>query len=350
MTEINIQANLDPFRALPPLPILPGEGESADWGNHRLVGASPVGEVEPVLVSTSQQQGVTEQRTDPFATIPIPEHPVRERTAPPPAWTPDLITREEKAVKFRANEREVLDSQEMQLPPIPDSFIPKPGVRVELPPHGYFNANSWRKAGVPISPDYYEDIARAAKGWKLHLNFDATNPATITRVREFLDKARQTGLITTYKVGEGGGEKYEQPGKEATVYVGHRDKALAAAQELETALADILLTQTEEVRADDIPFAGSTVYGRFEVYRNDDDFHQYGANGVPVLMVDAGASKYSGNLYKGLAGAEAKKLFWQDAAKRAEGLLEYRYGEFFTGTQIDQAVHDVPERRELVSS
>lgn len=57
-----------------------------------------------------------------------------------------------------------------------------------------------------------EDVARnaerakqAGEGWKLHLNFDYTNPQHVRKVQEVLDKLASDKAITTFKIGNGGG-------------------------------------------------------------------------------------------------------------------------------------------------
>lgn len=128
----------------------------------------------------------------------------------------------------------------------------------------------------------YDEIARSGNGWKLHLNFDAQNATTVQTVRTFLEALARHGAITTFKIGHGGGKADDAPGKESTVYIGHRDKAKMVALQIDRSLASVLEAPEGDALKDDIPFA-SRVMGRFAVNRLDSQFHQYGAKGHPIL-------------------------------------------------------------------
>lgn len=126
-------------------------------------------------------------------------------------------------------------------------------------------------------------------GWKIHLNFDYRNPETIAKVRECLD--RIPGI--TYKIGNGGGIQANQPGKEATVYIGDFQTMQEVAKTVETELGEILLDHKNttfksvfgesfesEALTDDIPVSSSgKIMGRFDVSRGSVkgvEFMQYG--------------------------------------------------------------------------
>ncbi len=177
----------------------------------------------------------------------------------------------------------------------------------------------------------YEEIAAKGKGWKFHLNFDAENPVKVESIQKVLTTLKGHELITAFKIGKGGGKADGQPGKEATVYVGHRDKAEAVAPFIDEILAGFLDMPEGDALQDDIPFS-ERVMGRFEVTDLDPDFHQYGAKGHAVLDQDVSdfIFKYMAN--KAVSETEKTKV-WSDMAVKADEALQARYGVFYTGSK-----------------
>jgi hypothetical protein len=92
--------------------------------------------------------------------------------------------------------------------------------------------------------------------------------------------------IGDFKIGEGGGSAVGAPGKEATVYVGSKDDAVAAASRIEEELGKLLLPPAGDTLSDDIQFTVH-VMGRFEILGWDLDFIPKGFRGFPMLCVDA---------------------------------------------------------------
>lgn len=193
---------------------------------------------------------------------------------------------------------------------------------------------------VPLAEDYratptgqaereltFTEIASKAKGHKLHLSFDAADGAKMDRVTVLLDTLAQNGGITAFKVGQNS----EQEGKDATIYVGHKDKTLLIADLLGKELSDVLDEPSGDVLDSDVPYAPK-IMGRFEVQGLDPDFHQYGAAGFPLLNDDVG--QYSMMRLQG-ASDEALTSFLAEAKVRAEEVLQSRYGTFYTGTATE---------------
>ncbi len=212
---------------------------------------------------------------------------------------------------------------------VPESFIPKLDVELEEPTSPV-DIKPWLNNGLPIPPVRYDAIATSGKGWKLHLNFDYKDRQTVSGVKGFLESLRQSGKINGFKIGNGGGAEMDAPGKEATVYVGHRDKTSEIAKVIDIELVDTLLPAVGDVLENDTSFHGN-VWGRFEVNSLDGDFSNYGEDGYSILQVDGEQLRYGGMLYAGLKGDAAKRVFYVAARQRAKELLTYRYGEFFTG-------------------
>lgn len=140
-------------------------------------------------------------------------------------------------------------------------------------------------------------------GWKLHLATD--DPESVSA------KLKEIGL--THKVGRNAG----QGGKDLTVYVGSKNAAINAAKIINDQAGSMLKPPTGDTIHDDISFGGK-VMGRFDA-AGDKDFHQYGANGVPHLIDDVQAGMFGG---KGPSNMD----------ERADAVLKYKYGEFYTGT------------------
>ncbi len=162
------------------------------------------------------------------------------------------------------------------------------------------------------------DLEEKGIGWKLHLNFDRQDPETTGLVESLLSELQESGEIAQWKVGDAGDDS---PGKEGTVYVGPADKALGVAELVDKRLGSVLKEPEGDVLAHDVPIVGK-VHGRFDVQRDsDDDFRQWGADGLPFLKTDI-------RLYGG--GADQAQ-----SIQNAREVLEARYGEYFTGTLSD---------------
>ena len=164
----------------------------------------------------------------------------------------------------------------------------------------------------------YEEIARKGKGWKLHLNFDAEDEAKTSSVVDLLTAMEELDMVSAYKIGRGGGKKAGAPGKEATVYVGHRDKTMLVAGVIEDMLGSALDLPEGDTLVDDTEFTPK-VMGRFELTRLDPDFMQYGFQGTPYLLRDY--DRYA-----------AVKIPSAEKVHHATDLLTQRYGEFYIGT------------------
>ncbi|MDB5160689.1 MAG: hypothetical protein JWO96_69 [Candidatus Saccharibacteria bacterium] len=166
-----------------------------------------------------------------------------------------------------------------------------------------------------------ERATNRAQGWKLHLNFDADNPEIIKKISDCLEEQVAAGTIVTFKIGKGGGKKDGQPGKEATVYVGPKDRADIVAQVLQEQLDKILSDPEGDALEDDVPFT-EKIMGRFEVSKVDPQFHQYGAKGFPLLKIDMASALW-----------DKEQFSAEEARQRADSVLRERYGTFYTGSQ-----------------
>lgn len=190
-------------------------------------------------------------------------------------------------------------------------------------------------ASVPAAPDglsgernadrqlSYDEIAAMGKGHKLHIAFDQDDPAKAAQVKDLLDELVAQGSVTTYKLGQNSG----QQGKDATIYVGHRAKAVLVAELLATQLAGVLAEPTDDVLETDVSYTGK-VMGRFEVQGLDPEFHQYGAAGFPLRNDDM---QQYGMLRKTGATEGELVAFMGGARERADATLRQRYGAFYTG-------------------
>jgi hypothetical protein len=148
-------------------------------------------------------------------------------------------------------------------------------------------------------------------GWKLHLN-PKKGIGAEKAISDYLSEKE-----IPHKVGKSSG----QDSKGITVYVGSRDDANALAADINSRFSDILNDAAGEVLGDDIQIAGK-VWGRFDVPQNK-DFHQYGAAGIPFLNLDMSQLRY----------AEDKDAAVEKAKQRADGILQRKYGEYYTGTK-----------------
>lgn len=174
----------------------------------------------------------------------------------------------------------------------------------------------------------FQKIAEKAAGWKFHLNFDAEDLPTVLEIGTFLTALAEQGVISRFKIGKGGGKASGQPGKEATVYVGHRDKANLVAPIIEEALGAILDPPEGTALDDDIPFT-EHVMGRFEISRIDFSFHQYGAKGHPRMNEDI--DKILMSEYHNLDEV-ARRQLREEMVTRADAVLRQRFATFYTGS------------------
>ena len=156
-------------------------------------------------------------------------------------------------------------------------------------------------------------------GWKLHLNFDPTNPEAVAKIKTFLEQT-DPRVVRSFKFGRAS----DQSGKEATVYVGPKDSAAAIATEIETELGEILLPPEGDALIDDIAFTPN-VMGRFEISGVEPDFHQYGGHGIPYLDEHEKSIRRA-KIWGGQAVDE------NSAYQEADRILKDRYGAFYTGT------------------
>lgn len=143
-------------------------------------------------------------------------------------------------------------------------------------------------------------------GWKLHL--------TTAKAEEVSKLLKQAGY--EHKVDKNGG----QSGKDVTVYVGSREDAQKAAEAIEKAAGHLLGTPTGDVMTDDVAMTPK-VMARFDA-RGDEEFNQYGSQGVPYFNDDV-AQRLWGD----------KKPTAEEARARAHEALKAKYGEFYTGKE-----------------
>jgi hypothetical protein len=148
-------------------------------------------------------------------------------------------------------------------------------------------------------------------GWKLHLN-PKKGIGAEKAISDYLSEKK-----IPHKVGKNSG----QDSKGITVYVGSRDDANALAADINSRFSNVLNDAAGEVLVDDTQIAGK-VWGRFDLSKND-EFHQYGAAGVPFLNDDMSQLRY----------AEDKDAAIEKAKQRADGILRRQYGEYYTGTK-----------------
>ncbi|MFA4874203.1 MAG: hypothetical protein WC956_10400 [bacterium] len=153
-------------------------------------------------------------------------------------------------------------------------------------------------------------------GWKLHLNFDYTDAAIVKKIRTLLEAMKQRGIIDTYKIGCGGGKDCDQPGKEATVYIGHGYKAKKVAEFLERHYSHLLLAPEGDALIDDI-LLNPMIAARFDLTKSpaECEFNQYGWHGVPFVHGD---------------GRPHSPRRDEAAREYAYKVLAERFGEFFT--------------------
>lgn len=171
----------------------------------------------------------------------------------------------------------------------------------------------------------YAEITNKSRGWKFHLNFNPDDMGKVQTVGDFLTALKEQDIIKSFKIGHGGGKYHDQPGKEATVYVGHRDKANIVATIIEEGLGSSLDMPIGNALKDDITFTDH-VMGRFTADAGDDEFHQYGTAGHPILNTDMGAFTNRD------LDAEARISLLTEFGQRADQILRKRYGAFYTGS------------------
>lgn len=180
---------------------------------------------------------------------------------------------------------------------------------------------------IQINPNNPEHrvLLEDAMGWKLHLNFDAQNPVTVGKINEILLKIKQSGAIKDYKIGEGGGKEWDQPGKESTVYVGSSDKTKLVAQFISEELDGLILPPEGDTLVDDVLIAHN-VMGRFSP-QYDIEFHQYGANGIPFLKEEFGNGLW--------IPKDQQPAYFADLAVKSRARLVEKYGDYFTGSNVE---------------
>lgn len=171
----------------------------------------------------------------------------------------------------------------------------------------------------------YAEIAGQSRGWKFHLNFDPDDATEVQTVDDFLTALKDEDIIRSFKIGNGGGKYGDQPGKEATVYVGHRDKANVVAGIIEEGLGGSLDGPEGAALTDDMAFTPH-VMGRFDTAASDWEFHQYGVPGHPILNDDMAS------LLVVKLDPDARKQRFVEFGEHAEQILRNRYGVFYTGT------------------
>ncbi len=174
----------------------------------------------------------------------------------------------------------------------------------------------------PNNPDHKVKL-EDAMGWKLHLNFDSQNPDTVARISEVLSRIKQSGAVRNFKIGDGGGKEWDNPGKESTIYVGSRNKTDAVAKFVSRELGDVLLPPEGHALIDDIPLANN-VMGRFAP-QYDPEFHQYGSEGIPYLKEEFARAIWMPQ--------DQQKEYLSVLAKKSLDRIVEKYGDYFTGTQ-----------------
>jgi hypothetical protein len=168
----------------------------------------------------------------------------------------------------------------------------------------------------------FSRVADSLQGWKLHLNFDRADEEKVDNVANLLTMMRKRKLVSGFKIGRG------EPGKDATVYVGHRDKAVLVASLIERGIGPVLNDPNGDALVDDISFSNH-VMGRFEVTSTAHDFYSYGTKGYPVLREDVPGFEH--------VEGKDREVYLRDTGKDAEIIsrayltLRDRFGEFFTG-------------------
>ncbi len=167
------------------------------------------------------------------------------------------------------------------------------------------------------------------KHWKLHLNFAHKRPEDQEAVfGQILEMVKPLGCQA--KIGHNSG----QPGKDATIYVGSRGRAVLIAREIHKRWGDHLAAPEGDVLNDDRQLYGS-VWGRFEVSDGVDyqgrhvNFLQYGKGGISYINDD--------NAWAIVIGKDPKLK--ENAIRQSKRILAEALGTYFTGTtEISQAV------------
>jgi len=179
----------------------------------------------------------------------------------------------------------------------------------------------------------YDDAMRKVSGWKLHLNFDPDNPEVVANFMQLLDPMKAAGAVSTYKIGHGGGRKAGAPGKEATVYVGHRDKAQLVADFIGSYMnGDGLLAPEGEALHDDLPF-NDLVVGRFEVTNTHFEvLSQYGMQGfgAPMHIIQRWLAE---GFRKNMDPLERQQKLVMERQEAIEFITSF-FGDYFTGKKF----------------
>ncbi len=224
-------------------------------------------------------------------------------------------------------------------------------------------------ANVPAKAKALEPVTK--HGWKIHLNFDPTNPNVMFAVQSQLQWLKDDFEIFDFKIGQGGGIESGQSGKEATVYVGSFDQMIKVVNLIENKMGCILLDHDPNVIdfleiklgiaahtadeghptfgldtwSDDVPaLEGSLKYFvRYNVWPHP-LFNQYGADGIPFLEETSRAAKTQ-SLYGG-------DYVFDEEAAIAEGYQKLRelYGDhFIPGDKASWFVNMRAEKRRVIA-
>jgi hypothetical protein len=167
------------------------------------------------------------------------------------------------------------------------------------------------------------------KHWKLHLNFGAKSLQEKEAL--FAQITAMTGpLGCKAKLGRNSG----QIGKDATIYVGSRDRALLIAREIDKRWGDKLEFPAGDVLNDDCQLAGS-VWGRFDVRGGVDyrgrhiDCLQYGRHGVPYHC--------DGDIWA--VTQDKDEALKRKNLEESKAILTEVFGDYFSGTpELAQAL------------
>jgi len=171
----------------------------------------------------------------------------------------------------------------------------------------------------PIPTEFEKFNPELHAHWKLHLGF---SPEHEKDIEHRLLSLKKEYPDLDFKMGMS-----EQEGKDATVYVGSRDKAYAVAKRISDTFGHMLNEPKGDVLRDDAQIFGS-IWGRF-VMPHSKSFHQYGTHGVPLLLDDSSDIFLIRNIEKISANIERLK---KEAYTRAYRLLTDYYGAYFTGS------------------
>ncbi len=177
------------------------------------------------------------------------------------------------------------------------------------------------------SPKSYDYITSQSNGWKLHLNFDAEDPSKVSTVQDLLSALNSHGVVGIFKIGDGGGRAEGEPGKEATVIVGHRDKAVLVADIIEQLIGDKLDDIHPEALKTDIPITPK-IAARFDIDRVDPRFNKYGFPGFQELVIETRKRIVE----KPAPGSLKSRDLLEASRKVSYDTLRETYGKYYTGS------------------